>query len=191
MPTYQYACRDAECGNRFELVQSFTDPAASECPVCQHAVRKVYGSVGVVFKGSGFYRNDSRAPEKSADSSSDGKGDSRGEAKTDAKTEGKREGKVNGTTDSGSGGSPTPEPGRSPVPDRMPRQVRVQRTRSRRPGQRRPPLPRPDSAGCLAACAAACGWRPLTGGWWLAAPSTGCCTVHSRRFGRSLRPRAH
>ena len=61
MPTYQYACTDTDCGNRFELVQSFTDPAASECPVCGHAVRKVYGSVGVVFKGSGFYRTDSRA----------------------------------------------------------------------------------------------------------------------------------
>ena len=61
MPTYQYACTNADCGNRFELVQSFTDPAASECPVCQASVRKVYGSVGVVFKGSGFYRTDSRA----------------------------------------------------------------------------------------------------------------------------------
>ena len=61
MPTYQYACTDTECGNRFELVQSFTDPAASECPVCAGPVRKVYSSVGVVFKGSGFYRNDSRA----------------------------------------------------------------------------------------------------------------------------------
>jgi putative FmdB family regulatory protein len=61
MPTYQYACTNADCGNRFELVQSFTDPAASECPVCGSAVRKVYGSVGVVFKGSGFYRTDSRA----------------------------------------------------------------------------------------------------------------------------------
>jgi putative FmdB family regulatory protein len=61
MPTYQYACTNADCGNRFELVQSFTDPAASECPVCHGSVRKVYGSVGVVFKGSGFYRTDSRA----------------------------------------------------------------------------------------------------------------------------------
>src|SRR3569832_1531990 len=61
MPTYQYACTNADCGNRFELVQSFTDPAASECPVCNEPVRKVYGSVGVVFKGSGFYRTDSRS----------------------------------------------------------------------------------------------------------------------------------
>src|SRR4051794_36142181 len=60
MPTYQYACTDSSCANRFELVQSFTDPAVSECPVCSGPVRKVYGSVGVVFKGSGFYRTDSR-----------------------------------------------------------------------------------------------------------------------------------
>jgi len=73
MPTYQYACMNDDCGNRFDLVQSFTDPAASECPVCGEPVRKVYGSVGVVFKGSGFYRTDSRAGDKStvkADSSS-------------------------------------------------------------------------------------------------------------------------
>ncbi len=44
MPTYQYACTDPECDNRFELVQSFTDPAASECPVCGHSERKVYGA---------------------------------------------------------------------------------------------------------------------------------------------------
>ena len=83
MPTYQYACTDPECGNRFELVQSFTDPAASECPVCQHAVRKVYGSVGVVFKGSGFYRNDSRAASMSSDAPSSSSSDS---AKSDAKS---------------------------------------------------------------------------------------------------------
>src|SRR4051812_25867525 len=82
MPTYQYACTNAECGNRFELVQSFTDPAAAECPTCAASVRKVYGAVGVVFKGSGFYRTDSRSgngkPEKTAaaasSSSSSGEG---------------------------------------------------------------------------------------------------------------------
>jgi putative FmdB family regulatory protein len=61
MPTYQYACMNDDCGNQFELVQSFTDPAASECPVCEGPVRKVFSAVGVVFKGSGFYRTDSRA----------------------------------------------------------------------------------------------------------------------------------
>ncbi len=66
MPTYQYICTNPECGTEFERVQSFTDPAVSECPVCGGAVRKQYGSVGVVFKGSGFYRTDSRADAKSS-----------------------------------------------------------------------------------------------------------------------------
>jgi putative FmdB family regulatory protein len=66
MPTYQYACTNTSCGNRFELVQAFTDPSVTECPVCGQPVRKVYGSVGVVFKGSGFYRTDSRAEKTAA-----------------------------------------------------------------------------------------------------------------------------
>ena len=61
MPTYQYACTNPDGKHEFELVQSFTDEPASECTVCGAPVRKVYGSVGVVFKGSGFYRTDSRA----------------------------------------------------------------------------------------------------------------------------------
>ncbi len=89
MPTYQYACTDAECGNRFELVQSFTDPAVTECPVCNGAVRKVYGSVGVVFKGSGFYRNDSRSGNGTKESSGDSakKSESKSESKSDAKSD--------------------------------------------------------------------------------------------------------
>ena len=59
MPTYQYAC--TECGDQLEAVQSFSDSALTECPACGGRLRKVFGSVGVVFKGSGFYRNDSRA----------------------------------------------------------------------------------------------------------------------------------
>ena len=65
MPTYQYACTNPEGKHEFEVVQSFTDPAVSTCPECGAPVRKVYGSVGVVFKGSGFYRNDSRKGETS------------------------------------------------------------------------------------------------------------------------------
>lgn len=63
MPTYQYAC--TECGHRFEAVQAFSDDALSQCPECEGKLRKVYGSVGVVFKGSGFYRNDARGDSKS------------------------------------------------------------------------------------------------------------------------------
>ena len=83
MPTYQYACTNATCGNRFELVQAFTDPSVTECPVCGQVVRKVYGSVGVVFKGSGFYRNDSRDAKAGAVAKSDG-GSGKDGAKTDA-----------------------------------------------------------------------------------------------------------
>jgi len=81
MPTYQYACTNPECGNQFELVQSFTDPAASECPVCGQPVRKRFGSVGVVFKGSGFYRTDSRAAASAAAQSSSSKSESKSDSK--------------------------------------------------------------------------------------------------------------
>jgi putative FmdB family regulatory protein len=82
MPTYQYACVNPDCGNEFELVQSFTDPAASECPICGQPVRKRFGSVGVVFKGSGFYRTDSRAESKSTANGS--KKNDKAPAKTDS-----------------------------------------------------------------------------------------------------------
>jgi putative FmdB family regulatory protein len=59
MPTYAYACK--QCGHRFDAVQSFADPTLTECPECGGALRKEYGSIGVTFNGSGFYRTDSRA----------------------------------------------------------------------------------------------------------------------------------
>jgi putative FmdB family regulatory protein len=104
MPTYQYACTNAECGNQFELVQSFTDPAASTCPVCGQSVRKRYGSVGVVFKGSGFYRTDSRA---AASASTPSKSDSKSDSKPDAKpaTEKSEKKAEPAAAGSGSGGS--------------------------------------------------------------------------------------
>ncbi|MTE19460.1 FmdB family transcriptional regulator [Streptomyces sp. TRM43335] len=58
MPTYQYQC--TECGEGLEAVQKFTDDALTECPSCQGRLKKVFSAVGIVFKGSGFYRNDSR-----------------------------------------------------------------------------------------------------------------------------------
>lgn len=63
MPTYAYACRD--CDHRFEAVQSFSDDSLSICPECDGSLRKVFNSVGVVFKGGGFYRTDSRAASSS------------------------------------------------------------------------------------------------------------------------------
>ena len=78
MPTYAYAC--TSCDHRFEAQQSFTDDALSECPQCQGRLRKLFNSVGIVFKGSGFYRNDSRKPDSSSSSSAT-------ETKTDTKTD--------------------------------------------------------------------------------------------------------
>ena len=70
MPTYQYACTNPDGKHEFEVVQSFSDAPVSECPECGAPVRKVYGSVGVVFKGSGFYRTDSRTSASVPESSS-------------------------------------------------------------------------------------------------------------------------
>lgn len=58
MPTYAYACKD--CGHAFDIVQSFSDSSLTSCPECGGTLRKKFNSVGVVFKGSGFYRTDSR-----------------------------------------------------------------------------------------------------------------------------------
>jgi putative FmdB family regulatory protein len=81
MPTYQYRC--TECGEDLEAVQKFSDPALTTCPACGGQLRKVFNAVGVVFKGSGFYRTDSRSGTKS-----DSDGDS---SSSDKKAETKKE----------------------------------------------------------------------------------------------------
>lgn len=63
MPTYQYSC--TACGEPLEVVQKFTDDALTECPACGGQLRKLYNAVGIVFKGSGFYRTDSRSGSSS------------------------------------------------------------------------------------------------------------------------------
>ncbi|MFF9561829.1 FmdB family zinc ribbon protein [Leifsonia sp. NPDC014704] len=68
MPTYSYSCRD--CGHAFDIQQAFTDDALTVCPNCGGSLRKVFGTVGVTFNGSGFYRTDSRGGAKKSDSSS-------------------------------------------------------------------------------------------------------------------------
>ena len=70
MPTYEYACTNPDGKHEFEVVQSFSDAPITECPECGFPVRKVYGSVGVVFKGSGFYRTDSRKSASASDGAS-------------------------------------------------------------------------------------------------------------------------
>ena len=89
MPTYQYSC--TECGERIEAVQKFTDEPLQVCSACGGKLRKVFSAVGIVFKGSGFYRNDSRSSSK--DKALNGSGSS-----SDAKKDG-------GSADSGSSGS--------------------------------------------------------------------------------------
>jgi putative FmdB family regulatory protein len=68
VPTYSYAC--TECGDRFDAVQAFSDDALTTCEKCSGRLRKLFGNVGVVFKGSGFYRNDSREASKSSSNGS-------------------------------------------------------------------------------------------------------------------------
>jgi len=67
MPTYEYACKS--CGEHLEVVQSFKDNALTTCPACGGPLRKVFGSIGISFKGSGFYKTDSRPAAKSESSS--------------------------------------------------------------------------------------------------------------------------
>jgi putative FmdB family regulatory protein len=84
VPTYQYAC--TACGHRFEAVQSFSDSSLTDCPECTGRLRKVFSSVGIVFKGSGFYRTDSRTGGSNKDSAKEKvTADSSTSSSTDAK----------------------------------------------------------------------------------------------------------
>ena len=86
MPTYQYAC--TACDHRFEAVQKFTDASLTDCPECTGKLRKLYSSVGVVFKGSGFYRTDSRSKSSSTAAADSKPAESKpAESKPAAKTE--------------------------------------------------------------------------------------------------------
>ena len=100
MPTYQYAC--TECDHRFDAVQSFSDPSLTVCPECGGKLRKVFSSVGIVFKGSGFYRTDSRSSAGStvAKSESGSDGSSSGSSSTEKKTETKGDTKAPAATTS-------------------------------------------------------------------------------------------
>ena len=90
MPTYQYACK--ECGHQLEAVQSFSDEPLTVCPDCAGQLRKLFTGVGIVFKGSGFYRNDSRNAAKSESSaSSETSGDKSSTEKSTSKSESKSE----------------------------------------------------------------------------------------------------
>jgi putative FmdB family regulatory protein len=101
MPTYAYACKS--CGHRFDAVQSFSEPTLTECPECGGVLRKEYGSIGVTFNGSGFYRTDSRAGEgkssKGADAGSSAAAATSGSSGSGSSSSG------SGSSSSGSGSS--------------------------------------------------------------------------------------
>ncbi|HME78900.1 MAG TPA: FmdB family zinc ribbon protein [Mycobacterium sp.] len=96
MPTYSYAC--TECDNRFDVVQAFTDDALTTCEQCSGRLRKLFGSVGVVFKGSGFYRTDSR---ESAKSSTNGSAKSSSSSSTDGSSGSDKSGSSEKSSSSG------------------------------------------------------------------------------------------
>ncbi|SNS45499.1 FmdB family zinc ribbon protein [Rhodococcoides kyotonense] len=84
MPTYSYAC--TECDNRFDIVQSFSDDSLTVCPQCTGKLRKLFNSVGIVFKGSGFYRTDSRGGSSTASESAGESKSDKAPAKTESST---------------------------------------------------------------------------------------------------------
>lgn len=98
MPTYQYAC--TACGQELEVVQKFSDDPLSECATCGGRLRKVFSAVGVVFKGSGFYRNDSRSDNRSSRSEQPANQDS-----ASGKSESNGQGEKSGASSSQSGES--------------------------------------------------------------------------------------
>ena len=88
MPTYQYRCR--ECGDDLEVVQSFTDDPLTKCPSCKKkALRKVFAAPGIAFKGSGFYKNDSRSGAKSTNGSTSEKAAEKTEKASETKSDAK------------------------------------------------------------------------------------------------------
>jgi putative FmdB family regulatory protein len=102
VPTYSYACTD--CDDRFDAVQTFSDDALTTCTKCDGRLRKLFNSVGVVFKGSGFYRNDSRDSSKSSSNGSS----SSGSTATSSSTEKSSTEKSGSTGASSSASSPAP-----------------------------------------------------------------------------------
>jgi len=123
VPTYSYVC--TECDNRFDAVQAFTEDALTTCPQCSGRLRKLFNSVGVVFKGSGFYRTDSRELAKSpvsSDSGSSSGSEKTGSEKTGSektgsdKTGSDKTGTAKPSSDSSTPSSSAPAPAPAPAP---------------------------------------------------------------------------
>lgn len=96
MPTYEYRCK--ACDHEFEVVQAFSDDALTACPECEGPLKKVFGNVGITFKGSGFYKTDSRSESRTGS----GNGSSGSKAKTERKSEAKSESSSSSKPDSSS-----------------------------------------------------------------------------------------
>jgi putative FmdB family regulatory protein len=110
LPTYEYAC--TACGHRLDAVQKFTDEALTACPECGGALRKVFGAVGIVLKGSGFYKTDTRAQDKRSGSDSagsNGSDSSKSETKVDT-----------GSTEAPKGGAGGDKPAKESSPAASP-----------------------------------------------------------------------
>ncbi|SPM30940.1 Predicted nucleic acid-binding protein, contains Zn-ribbon domain, partial [Mycobacterium terramassiliense] len=105
VPTYSYAC--TECGDRFDAVQAFTDDALTTCEKCSGRLRKLFNSVGVVFKGSGFYRTDSRSDGTKSKSSTNGSSGDTGSSEKTGSADKSASGDKSGSGDK-SAGSATP-----------------------------------------------------------------------------------
>ncbi|MFJ8807374.1 FmdB family zinc ribbon protein [Streptomyces sp. NPDC102490] len=103
MPTYQYQC--TECGEGLEAVQKFTDDALTECPNCQGRLKKVFSAVGIVFKGSGFYRNDSRGSSSSSSPASSSSKAASSSASSSSSDSGSSSSSSSASSSSGSGSS--------------------------------------------------------------------------------------
>jgi putative FmdB family regulatory protein len=114
MPTYEYRCRD--CGEDLEVYQSFTEDALTECPKCGGSLRKLFGNVGISFKGTGFYKNDHGSRSSSGDSNggseskTESKSDTKSQTKSETKTESKSEPKSDTKTKTESKPASSPAP---------------------------------------------------------------------------------
>ncbi|SIR17887.1 putative regulatory protein, FmdB family [Micromonospora avicenniae] len=118
MPTYQYAC--TACGHQLEAVQSFSDAPLTECPECAGRLRKVFNSVGIVFKGSGFYRTDSRSSgsdtvSASSDSGKSTKSDSSSSTSSSTTSSGSSGSSANGSSASGSSSNGSSSASKAPA----------------------------------------------------------------------------
>lgn len=114
MPTYEYACRS--CGEHLEVVQSFSDEPLSTCPKCGGPVRKVFGSIGFVLKGSGFYKTDNRKGSSSSSGSSSSKAaESSGDKTSDASGEKSGSAEKSGSSSDAKSSSSSKKSGSAPA----------------------------------------------------------------------------